>query len=85
MIGLAVELARVSFGFPVPVAAEFPIPVMAARTHEKVVPEVLLVGLYEKVVLLQITPGVRVLVRVGIGLTCTTIFCECVQPLEVSV
>ena len=68
-------MIRVSFGFPVPVAARLLIPATAGRFQLKVVPPVALAGEYEKTVLLHIAGGVSELVSVGLGLTVTTTFC----------
>jgi len=52
-------LINISFGFPEPEAGGLLIPGTAARVQEKVVPEVWLVGSYEKIVLLQMLGGLR--------------------------
>ena len=76
-------LISVSFGFPVPEAAALLIPVIRARVQPKTVPPVLLIGVYENSVLLQIPGGVRVLVSAGIGFTITTtLYVAEVHPLE---
>ena len=72
MIVRAVVLISISFGLPVPEAGGLLIPTTAARVQLKVVPAVLLVGLYENIVLLQMAGGVKVLDSVGLGLTVTT-------------
>jgi hypothetical protein len=78
-------LISVSLGLLDPDAAPFEIPATAALLQLKVVPEVALVGVYEKTVLLQMAGGVSELVRVGLGFTGTVTFCELVQPFAVSV
>lgn len=66
-------LFSISPGSPVPEAAVLLIPATSARVHEKIVPAVPLVGMYENIELLQIAVGLIVLVRIGLGLTVTTI------------
>jgi hypothetical protein len=57
---------------PVPFAARLLMPGTIALLQLNVVFAVLLVGVYAKVVLLQIAGGVSVLVSSGVGLTVTT-------------
>ena len=68
----AVVLNSTSPGSPVPEEGGLLIPGTAARVHENTVPAVLLVGVYEKRELLQISGGVSELVSKGVGLTTTT-------------
>ena len=61
-----------SLGLPAPDAAGLLIPAVKERFHAKVAPGVLLAGMYENDVPLQIAGGVRELLSVGIGFTETT-------------
>ena len=59
---------------PLPLPAALLIPAMTALVQVKVAPEVALVALYPNVVPLQIAPGLKLLVRTGVGLTVTVTF-----------
>ena len=65
-------MKRISEGFPVPEDAGLLIPGTPARVQLKTVPAVPLAGIYVNKVLLQISGGVSVLVRPGVGLTVTS-------------
>ena len=65
-------MISISDGFPVPAAAGLLIPGIAARFQVKIVPVVVLAGVYENRVLLQIAGGVWELVRTGTGFNVTT-------------
>jgi hypothetical protein len=69
--GVVVVLVNVSLIFPTPAFAVWLIPATAARLHANVDPGVALVGLYVKAAALQMSAGVNVELRTGIGLTTT--------------
>ena len=80
---LPIDKVNISFGLPVPDNVGLLIPVTAVRVQLKMVPAVPLVGVYEKVELLQIAGGVSELVKVGIGFTTTITLYEtgALQPV----
>ena len=65
---------RISLIFPTPELAPWEIPITTARDQLNIIGAVALVGVYAKEVPLHIAEGVRVLVKVGVGLTLTVTF-----------
>ena len=84
-MGLAVVFTNVSFTVAsAPLAAALLMPDMAALVHEKVVPAVALVAVYENAVSSQ-TSKLVALLSIGVGLTVTVTFWVVAQPFAVSV
>src|SRR6476646_9956201 len=75
-----------SFGLPVPFAVVPPlICALEDRCHAKLVFEKIDVGVYEKILPLQIAEGVSVLLKNGVGFTVTVIVSSLRQPFVLSV
>ena len=76
MTGLVELLVNTSLTPDVPEPVAPPLIVaIVARVHEKVGLDCALVGVYVKVVPLQMATGVNVLLKTGVGLTTTLTFC----------
>lgn len=60
-------------------------PATAALVQKNVAPEVALFGVYVNAESLQIAVGVKLVLRVGVGLTRTVTFAVVLHPLAVTV